>query len=165
MLKKSIFILLALTLSLSPLQASGLPKASMQAIIKALQDTNVDVRTAAADALTQVAGDAEDATKPLESVLIASADPKEQDACVKALVAIKDKDSAKRLSEALANPQFTWGTGAKARAVEVVGKVGEKKMIKWLTGLVASEQEPAVTAAALRALGDIGAPPKKEEKK
>ena len=165
MTKKSIFMMIAVSLNLSPLYASGLPKASMQAMMKALQDQNVEVRTAAAGALEQVAGDAEEAAKPLESVLIASADPKEQEACVKALVAIKDKDSAKRLSDALANPQFTWGAGAKARAVEVVGKVGEKKMVKWLTSLLASEQEPAVEAAALKALGEIGAPPKKEEKK
>jgi HEAT repeat protein len=68
------------------------------------------------------------------------------------------------LSDSLANPQFTWGAGAKARAVDVIGKIGQKKVIKWLTDIVAGEQDPPVRAAAARALGDIGAPPKKEKK-
>jgi HEAT repeat protein len=71
----------------------------------------------------------------------------------------------KRLSDALVNPQFTWGAGAKPRAVETIAKIGDRKVIKWLTDLLASEQEPAVRAAAIRALGEIGAPPRKEEKK
>jgi HEAT repeat protein len=49
--------------------------------------------------------------------------------------------------------------------VEVVGKIGDKKMIKWLTNLISEDQEPSVRAAAIRALGLIGAPPKKEETK
>ena len=142
---------------------SGLPKASEQAIIKNLQDANLDVRTAAAQALAQVPDDS--AAKPLENALIASADANEQEALVNALVAVNDAGSVKRLSDALANPQFTWGAGAKAKAINVIAKIGQRKVIKWLTDLLASEQEPPVRAAALRALGDIGAPPKKEEKK
>ena len=42
--------------------------------------------------------------------------------------------------------------------------VGQKKMIKWLTDIVAGDQEPAIRAAAARALGHLGAPPKKEKK-
>src|SRR5882672_6675150 len=87
--------------------ASGLPKASEQAIIKNLQDSNLEVRTAAAQALAQVPDDS--AVKPLENALIASADANEQDALVKALVAVNDSGTVKRLSDALANPQFTWG--------------------------------------------------------
>lgn len=143
--------------------AAGLPKASSQAIAKALQDPNVEVRTAAAQALVNVPE--ESAVKPLENALITSADAHEQDAILQALETLNDKSTAKRLSEALSNPQFTWGTGAKAKAVALVGKIGDRRMIKWLTDLLASEQEPAVRAAALRALGAIGAPPKKAEKK
>ena len=143
--------------------ASGLPKTSEQALVKALQDPSAEVRAAAALAIAAMPDD--NATKPLESVLIASADAAEQEATVQALIAINDKATAKRLSEALANPQFTWGNGAKTRAVEVVGKIWEKKSIKWLTDLLNSDQEPAVKAAALKALTLIGAPPKKEEKK
>jgi HEAT repeat protein len=143
--------------------AADLPKNSIQVLIKALQDSHVEVRVAAAEALAQVPDEL--AAKPLETALVASAEPAEQQALAKALVVIKEKGTFKRLSEALANPQFTWGSGAKAKAVEVVGKVGDKKAIKWLTDLLASEQEPAVHAAAARALGEIGAPPKKEEKK
>jgi len=102
--------------------------------------------------------------KPLETALVASVDAAEQEALVKALVAANDSETPKRLGDALANPQFTWGKGAKARAVEVIGKIGQKKMVKWLTDILAGEQEPAVRAAAARALGDIGAPPKKEKK-
>ena len=142
---------------------SGLPRASEQAIVRALQDSNREVRTAAAQALAQVPD--ETAAKPLENALIASADAAEQDALVKALEAVNDSASVKRLSDALANPQFTWGTGAKPKAIDVIGKIGQRKVVKWLTDLLASEQEPAVRAAALRALGEIGAPPKKEEKK
>lgn len=142
---------------------SGLPKASLQALIKSLQDASVEVRTAAAQALSQVPADA--AAKPLENALVASADAAEQDALVKALIAVNDSDSVKRLSDALANPQFAWGAGAKPRAIEVISKIGRNKSVKWLTDLLASEQEPAVRAAALCALGEIGAPPKKEEKK
>jgi HEAT repeat protein len=143
--------------------ANGLPKQSVQALIKALQDTNVEVQTAAAQALSEVPDAAEDAVKPLEAALVASADAGAQDALVKALVAADDSDTPKRLSDSLINPQFTWGSGAKAKAVQVIGKIGQKKMVKWLTDIVAGEQEPAVRAAAARALGDIGAPPKKEK--
>ena len=144
--------------------ASGLPKPSVLALIKALQDTNVEVRTAAALTLAEVPDAAEQSVKPLETALIASANPTEQDALIKALVAAGDSDTPKRLSDSLANPQFTWGAGAKAKAVEVIGKIGQKKVIKWLTDIVAGEEEPAVRAAAARALGEIGAPPKKEKK-
>jgi len=143
--------------------ASGLPKASMQMLIKALQDSHVEVRTAAAQALVEIPDSS--ALKPLESALIASADVPEQDALVKAIVAIDDRDSAKRLSEAIANPQFTWGNGAKPRAVEVIGKVGQKKYIAWLTSLAAGEADAPVRAAAIHALGELGAPPKKEKSK
>lgn len=143
--------------------ASGLPKTSIQAIVKSLQDTNVEVRTAAALALVDVPDDS--AVRPLETALIASADAGEQDALSKALITAADKGTVKRLGDALSNPQFTWGAGAKAKAVMVVGKIGERKVIKWLTDLLGTDQEPSVKAAALRALGDIGAPPKKEDKK
>jgi HEAT repeat protein len=143
--------------------AGGLPKSSMQAIIKGLQDSSVDVRTASANALAAVPDDL--AAKPLETALIASSESVEQEAIVKALDAVHDSGTVKRLSDALANPQFTWGTGAKPRAIEVIGKIGERKSIKWLTDILASEQEAPVRAAAIRALGEIGAPPKKEEKK
>ncbi len=143
--------------------ASGLPKASEQAVIKALQDASAEVRTAAAQALTQVPDMS--AAKPLENALIASGDASEQNALVRALIAVNDSGTVKRLSDALANPQFTWGAGAKPKAIDVVGKIGQKKAVKWLTDLLGSEQEPAVRAAALRALGEIGAPPKKEENK
>jgi HEAT repeat protein len=143
--------------------AAGLPKPSLQAIIKNLQDPSVEVRVAAAQALTLVPDDT--AAKPLENALIASSEAVEQEAVVKALLAVKDSGSVKRLSDALANSQFTWGAGAKPRAVEVVGKIGDRKVVKWLTDLLASDQDAAIRAAAIRALGDIGAPPKKEEKK
>jgi HEAT repeat protein len=143
-------------------RSAGLPTASEQVIVKSLQDTSVEVRTAAALALAAMPD--EKAVKPLESMLIASADPAEQDAAAQALIALADKNTAKRLSESLSNPQFTWGTGAKAKAVEVVGKIWEKKAVKWLTDLLNSEQEPAVKVAALKALILIGAPPKKEGK-
>src|SRR6185295_3345826 len=100
-------------------------------------DSSVEVRTSAAQAVAQVPDDA--AAKPLENALIASADAAEQEALVKALVAVNDSGSTKRLSDALANPQFTWGTGAKPKAVEVIGKIGQKKSIKWLTDVLASE--------------------------
>jgi HEAT repeat protein len=145
------------------IMASGLPKASMQMLIKALQDSHVEVRTAAAQALIEIPDDA--AVKPLEAALIASADAAEQDALVKALIAADERDSAKRLSEAVANPQFTWGNGAKARAVEVIGKTGQKKYIAWLTSLAASgEGDASVRAAAIRVLGELGASPKKGKK-
>jgi HEAT repeat protein len=144
--------------------ASGLPKPSVQALMKALQDSNVEVRTGAAQAFAEIPDAAEQAVKPLETALIASADAAEQDALVKALIGADDSSTPKRLCDSLANPQFTWGAGAKAKAVDVIGKIGQKKMIKWLTDIVAGEQEPAVRAAAARALGDIGAPPKKEKK-
>src|ERR1700679_4263395 len=134
--------------------ASGLPKASMQMLIKSLQDSHVEVRTAAAQALIELPESA--AIKPLEAALIASADAAEQDALVQALVANDDRDSAKRLSEAVANPQFTWGNGAKARAVEVIGKVGQKKYIAWLTSLAASgDGDASVRAAAIKVLGEL----------
>lgn len=147
----------------SLLFSSGLPKATVQQIIRALQDANLEVRIAAAQALADVPDSS--AAKPLETALIASADATEQEALSKALVAADDSGTVKRLTEALINPQFTWGAGAKAKAIEVVGKRGEKKTIKWLTDLLNGDQEPAVKAAALKALGAIGAPPKKEEKK
>jgi HEAT repeat protein len=156
-------VVLLLAVPASRSRASGLPKPTVQAIIKGLQDPNVEVRTAAAQALTQVPD--ESAVKPLETALIASADADEQEALVKALETIRDAASVKRLSDALTNPQFTWGNGAKAKAVEVIGDIGQRKVIKWLTDYIASEQEPAVRAAAIRALGTIGAPPKKEEEK
>jgi len=78
-------------------------------------------------------------------------------------VAIHNKETVKRLSDALANPQFTWGAGAKAKAIDVIAKIGERKVIKWLTDIVSGEQDPAVRAAAIRALGQIGAPPKKKK--
>jgi HEAT repeat protein len=162
-MKKLSWMLSLLILSGSSLFASGLPKTSIQSIIKSLQDTNVEVRIAAAQALIDVPDDT--AIRPLETALIASADPAEQDALSRALIVANDKATTKRLSEALSNPQFTWGSGAKAKAVMVVGKIGDKKMIKWLTDLLGSDQEPSVKAAAIRALGAIGAPPKKEEKK
>jgi HEAT repeat protein len=157
------FFICGIGLMVSDGWASGLPKASEQAIIKGLQDTNLEVRTAAAQSLAQVPDDS--AAKPLENALIASADAAEQDALMKALVAVNDSGSVKRLSDALANPQFTWGAGAKAKAVEVIAQIGQRKVIKWLTELLASEQDPPIRAAAIRALGEIGAPPKKEEKK
>lgn len=148
----------------SSVMAAGLPKQSVQAIIRALQDTNLEVRVAAAQALIQVPDDA--AAKPLETALIASADATEQDVLSRALIATEDKNTVKRLMDALTNPQFTWGAGAKAKAVAVIGVMGEKKSVKWLTDLLVSgDGDPAVKAAALRALGAIGAPPKKEEKK
>jgi HEAT repeat protein len=152
---------LLMGLSLSVGWGAGLPKASLQAIVKSLQDTNVEVRVAAAQALTQVPD--KGAAKPLENALIVSADAAEQEALAKALEAVNDSGSVKRLSDALANPQFTWGTGAKPRAIQVIGKIGKNDAAKWLTTLLASEQEPAVRAAAIRALGEIGAPPKKEK--
>ena len=144
--------------------ASGLPKPSVLALIKALGDSSAEVRIAAAQALAEVPDSAVDAVKPLETALVASADAAEQDALVKALVAVDDPGTPKRLSDSLANPQFTWGQGAKAKAVDVIAKIGQKKVVKWLTDIVAGEQEPAVRAAAARELGEIGAPPKKEKK-
>jgi HEAT repeat protein len=164
-MKKTILITLCLGCGfVGGTWASGLPKPSVQALIKALQDANLEVRTGAALALAQVPDAAEQSVKPLETALIASGDANEQDALVKALVLANDSSTPKRLSDSLANPQFTWGAGAKAKAVDVIGKIGQKKMIKWLTDIVAGEQEPAVRAAAARALGEIGAPPKKEKK-
>lgn len=159
---RSLLGVIALSVPVTVL-AAGLPKASIQALIRALQDSNLEVRIAAAQALAQVPE--ESAAKPLETALIASADPAEQDALSKALVAADDSSSVKRLSDALNNPQFTWGAGAKAKVVAVVGVMGQKKVLKWLTDLSVGEQDPAVKAAAIRALGQIGAPPKKEEKK
>ncbi len=144
--------------------AGGLPKQTVLALVKALQDTNVEVRTGAAQALAEVPDAAEQAVKPLETALIASADAGEQDALVKALLQANDDSTPKRLIDSLMNPQFTWGNGAKAKAIEVIGKVGQKKTVKWLTDIVAGDQEPAIRAAAARALGLIGAPPKKEKK-
>ena len=164
-MKKSILFALCLGCGLAGgTWASGLPKPSVQALIKALQDSNVEVRTAAAQALAQVPDAAEQSVKPLETALVASADAAEQGALVQALVAADDATTPKRLSDSLSNPQFTWGAGSKARAVEVIGKIGQKHVIKWLTDIVAGEQEPAVRAAAARVLGEIGAPPKKEKK-
>jgi HEAT repeat protein len=162
-MKKVFFLSVSAILLTSTVFASGLPRAPMDVLIKSLQDSNLEVRTSAAKALIEMPDSS--ATKPLETALIASADAAEQDALVKALEAINDRATAKRLSDALGNPQFTWGTGAKARAVEVVGKIGDRKMIKWLTDLASSDQEPAIRAAAIRALGELGAPPKKPENK
>ncbi len=153
---------IALVFLSSVLWAEGLPKPSIQALIKALQDSNQDVRLSAAHALSQF--EEPQAVKALESALISSTEPAEQEALIAALVLNKDSGTVKRLTEALNNPQFTWGKGAKARATEAVGKIGGKKAIKWLTDLVASEQEPDVRAAAARCLGAIAAPPKKEKK-
>jgi HEAT repeat protein len=164
-MKNSILLSFCLSFGVvSSVWASGLPKTSVLALVKALQDSNVEVRTGAAQAFAEVPDAAEQAVKPLETALIASADAAEQDALVKALVAADDSGTPKRLCDSLANPQFTWGAGAKAKAVDVIGKIGQKKMIKWLTDIVAGEQDPPVRAAAARALGDIGAPPKKEKK-
>ncbi len=163
-MKKLLLFACSLGFGATQVLGSGLPKQSVQALMKALQDSNVEVRTGAAQALSLIPDAAEQAVKPLETALIASAEAPEQDALVKALILANDSTTPKRLSEALANPQFTWGAGAKAKAVDVIGKVGQKKVIKWLTDIVAGEQEPAVRAAAARVLGDIGAPPKKEKK-
>lgn len=162
-MKKLFLLSSCLGFAAASAMASGLPKASVQALIKALQDSNTDVRAGAAVAFGEVPDAAEQAVKPLETALIASSDGSEQDALVKALVAADDSGTPKRLSDALVNPQFSWGKGAKAKAVDAIGKIGQKKMVKWLTDIVAGEQEPAVRAAAARALGDIGAPPKKEK--
>src|SRR4051812_6700560 len=108
--------LVCLELGLSAAFASGLPKPSVQAIIKSLQDPALEVRIAAAGALIEVPDAA--AAKPLETALIASGDPKEQDALVKALIAVNDSATVKRLSDALGNAQFTWGSGAKPKAVD-----------------------------------------------
>jgi len=145
-----------------PAFADGLPKPTVQVLVKALQDTNTDVRLAAAQALGEFEDQA--VVKALESALVVSAEAAEQEALVKALLLNNDSGTVKRLTDAMNNPQFTWGKGAKARAVEVVARAGGKKSIKWLSDLVGSEQEPDVRAAAARALGQIGAPPKKEKK-
>jgi len=163
-MKKLFLFSLCLGFSVAQAFASGLPKTSVQSLVKALQDTNLEVRTAAAQALAAIPDAAEDAVKPLETALVASADAGEQGALVNALIVANDSKTPRRLSESLVNPQFTWGNGAKAKAVEVIGKIGQKKMVKWLTDIVAGEQEPAVRAAAARQLGEIGAPPKKEKK-
>ncbi len=163
-MKKLLYSLFSVgVLSVSVL-GSGIPKLSEQALVKALQDASLEVRVAAAQAFAQLPDAAENAVKPLEAALVASTDANEQDALVKALILANDSATPKRLSESLANPQFTWGTGAKAKAVEVIGKIGQKKMVKWLTDILLSEQDPPVRAAAARVLGDIGAPPKKEKK-
>ena len=155
-MKKLLLFSSCLGFGMAQVLASGLSKPSVQALTKALQDANVEVRTAAAQAFAAVPEAAEQVVKPLETALVASADANEQEALVKALVAADDSGTPKRLSDSLVNPQFTWGSGAKAKAVEVIGKIGQKKMVKWLTDIVAGEQEPAVRAAAARALGDIG---------
>src|SRR5438128_929077 len=112
-MKKPVFLFCLFIFLPLAARASGLPKVSLDALMKALQDSNLEVRTAAAQALAEMPEAA--AVKPLETALIASADPAEQAALVQALEAIDDKGSAKRLSDALANPQFTWGNGAKSR--------------------------------------------------
>ena len=155
-MKKSIILFSCFGFGAMQAVASGLSKQSVQALMKALQDANGEVRTAAAQAFAAVPDAAEQAVKPLEAALVASAEANEQDALVKALIAANDSATPKRLSDSLGNPQFTWGNGAKAKAVEVIGKIGQKKMVKWLTDVVAGEQEPAVRAAAARALGEIG---------
>jgi len=162
-MKKLFLFTIGLGLTAGPLRASGLPKSSIQALIKGLQDSNVQVRTASAEALSEAPDAAKAAVKPLESALIAAADANEQDALSKALIAADDSGTPKRLSDALVNPQFTWGKGAKPKAVDVIGKIGMKKEIPWLTEILAGEQEPEVRAAAARALGDIGAPPRKDK--
>lgn len=165
LMKKSFFVAGYLSVALvSWSLASGLPKPSVQALVKALQDSSVEVRTAAALAFADVPDAAEQASKTLETVLIASSDGAEQDAMVKALIVANDSNTPKRLMESLSNPQYTWGTGAKAKAIVVVGKLSGKKAIKWLTDIIAGEQEPAIRSAAARALGEIGAPPKKDKK-
>ena len=160
MKKLSVFFLFGSSL----IFASSLPKQSVQALIKALQDSAVEVRIGAAQALGQVQDAAQAAVKPLENTLMASADPAEQDAVSKALVLANNIETVKHLEAALANPQFTWGNGAKAKAVEVIAKIGQKKAVKWLTDIVAGEQEPAVRAAAARALGMVGGVPPYEPK-
>jgi HEAT repeat protein len=161
-MKNGLIFGIAFSFCVASALASGLPKQSFQTILKALQDSSAEVRIAAAEAIAQMPDD--DAARPLETALVASADAKEQEALAAALLAVKDKATAKRLSDALANPQFSWGAGAKARAVELVGKLGGTKMLKWLTELANSDQEAGVRAAAIRALGLIGAPPKKTTK-
>jgi HEAT repeat protein len=163
-MKNSTLLACYLCIAVATAQASGLPKQSVQALMKGLQDSNVEVRTAAAQALSEVPDAAEQAVKPLETALMASAEQSEQDAIVKALIVANEKGTPKRLGDALVNPQFTWGNGAKAKAVLVIGKVGQKNVVKWLTDIVAGEMDPPVRAAAARALGEIGQPPKKEKK-
>ncbi len=164
-MKKLFLVVGCLSLGwVSSVVASGLPKPTVQALIKALQDSNVEVRTASAWALSEVPDAAQDASKTLETVLIASSEATEQDALVKALIAANDSATPKRLMDSLANPQFTWGTGAKPKAVYVVGKLMGKKSIKWLSDIVAGEQDAAIRSTAARLLGEIGAPPKKEKK-
>src|SRR5438046_1190370 len=98
-MKKSTLFSLCLSSILAGLaSASGLPKPSVLALIKALQDSNVEVRTSAAQALAEVPDAAQQSVKPLETALIASADPAEQEALIKALVAAGDGDTPKRLS-------------------------------------------------------------------
>jgi HEAT repeat protein len=160
-MKKSILLCFCLGLGMSQAFAGGLPKASVQVLVKSLQDASPEVRTAAALALAAIPDAAEDAVKPLETALVAGADGGELDALTKALLAANDSGTPKRLSEFLVNPQFTWGAGAKVKAVELVGKIGQKKMIKWLTAIASGEQDPPIRAAAIHMLGDIGAPPKK----
>ncbi len=137
------------------LYSAGLPKNSIQVLIKSLQDTHVGVRTAAAVALIEIESDL--AVRPLEAALVASTDAGEQEALVKALIAQDDSQTPKRLSDSLINPQFTWGSGAKPRAVEVIARIQDKKAIKWLTDLAAGEQEPAIRTMAIRMLGELGA--------
>jgi HEAT repeat protein len=163
-MKKIRFFAASFLLGVPAAWSAGLPKPTQVAVIKALQDSSLEVRIAAAQALGEAPD--ENAAKALETALMASADSAEQDAMVRALIASGDKATVKRLMDALANPQFTWANGAKAKAVPVIAKLGDRKpTIRWLTDVAGSEQEPAVRAAALRALGEIGAPPKKEEKK
>jgi HEAT repeat protein len=157
-----LFVSFALTSAATTCLAAGLPKTSVQAIIKALQDSNVEVRTAAAQALAQVPDDT--AVKPLETALMASADANEQQALVAALSAANDNGTPKRIMDAVSNAQFTWGAGAKIKAIELLSKNADKKTIRWLTDLLSTDQDAAVKAAALRTLGAIGAPPKKDAK-
>jgi len=156
---RSISIVSVSLLLSSVLLSAGLPKNSIQILIKSLQDSNDEVRLAAATAFVGMESDL--AVRPLEAALIASHEAPEQDALVKALIKQDDSQTPKRLSDSLINPQFTWGKGAKPRAVEVIAKIQDKKAIKWLTDLSAGEQEPAIRAMAIKMLGELGAEPKK----
>lgn len=157
-----VFSLVSLSLVPSSVFADGLPKPSVQVLLKALQDSNAEVRLSAAQALGQFEEPL--AVKALESALIASAEAAEQDALVKAIVLNKDSGTSKRLNDAFNNPQFNWGKGAKAHAVQAIARIGGKKSIKWLTDVVGGEFDADIRAAAARELGAIGAPPKKEKK-
>ena len=114
-MKKLLLLIPVLGFATGEVFGSGLPKLSVQVLIKALQDSNVEVRTAAAQAFSEVPDAAAQAVKPLETALISGGDARELEALSKALVAADDNATPKRLSDSLLNPQFTWGNGAKAK--------------------------------------------------